>query len=131
MADEKQHQVNEQESEDDATEFLADETESVVPEDVPQEDEAGPDLPSEKQVKVKQNEGFSEKLKSEPKAIGAPIPGKFDKLKSFYVECKRVLRVTKKPSRDEFKTIVKISAIGMGIIGAVGFLVHFVKEIFF
>jgi protein transport protein SEC61 subunit gamma-like protein len=47
------------------------------------------------------------------------------------LECKRVLRVTKKPDKQEFTTIVKISSIGMAIIGVVGFLVHFAKELLF
>ncbi|MDP2906567.1 MAG: protein translocase SEC61 complex subunit gamma, partial [Nanoarchaeota archaeon] len=39
------------------------------------------------------------------------------KLKSFIMECKRVLIVTKKPNREEFKAVVKVSGIGMIIIG--------------
>lgn len=116
---------------DEQTEFLADETEPLVPEQPQKEDEVGPDFSDEQPVAAKPKDEVSEKLKSEPKAIGAPISGKFDKLKSFAVECKRVLRVTKKPNNEEFKTIVKVSAIGMGIIGVLGFLVHFIKEIFF
>lgn len=45
------------------------------------------------------------------------------KLKSFIKECGRVLRVTKKPSMEEFKVVVKVSAIGLLIIGAVGFVI--------
>ena len=43
------------------------------------------------------------------------------KLKSFIVECKRVLHVTKKPNATEFKTIVKVSGLGILIIGLIGF----------
>jgi len=50
-------------------------------------------------------------------------------LKEFSVECRRVLRVTKKPDALEFKTIVKVSSLGMGIIGIVGFLIFFLKEL--
>lgn len=128
MADEKEQQMTEEQ--EDSTEFLADESESVVPQDEVKEDEAGPDI-QEKPVAAKSRDEVSEKLKTEPKQIGAPISGKFDKLKTFVVECKRVLRVTKKPNKEEFQTIVKVSAIGMGIIGILGFLVHFIKEIFF
>ncbi|HHI03963.1 MAG TPA: protein translocase SEC61 complex subunit gamma [Candidatus Woesearchaeota archaeon] len=53
------------------------------------------------------------------------------KFKSFVVECKRVFRVTKKPSSDEFKTIVKASGLGMIIIGLIGFMIHMVKQLFF
>ncbi len=69
------------------------------------------------------------KLVEQPKQVGAPVPGRMERLKAFILECKRVLRVTKKPDRAEFTTIVKISAIGMGIIGIVGFLIHFAKEL--
>ena len=65
------------------------------------------------------------------KRIGAPISGKIGQLKSFIVECQRVLRVTKKPSREEYQTIVKISAIGMAIIGLLGFAIHAMKELLF
>ncbi len=45
------------------------------------------------------------------------------KLKSFIKECKRVLQLTKKPSKEEFKIIVKITAAGMFLIGLIGFLI--------
>lgn len=47
-----------------------------------------------------------------------------DKLKKFGQECIRVLRVTKKPSSEEFKVIVKISGIGIILIGLIGFIVQ-------
>ena len=43
----------------------------------------------------------------------------------------RVLRITKKPSGDEFKIIVKVSALGMAIIGFIGFIVHIIQITFF
>ena len=48
------------------------------------------------------------------------------KSKSFLVECKRVLKITKKPSGDEFKTIVKVSGFGILIIGLIGFIIHII-----
>ena len=45
------------------------------------------------------------------------------KLKRFANECIRVLKITKKPDKQEFKTIVKVSALGMLVIGLVGFLI--------
>lgn len=53
------------------------------------------------------------------------------KFKSFVVECKRVFRVTKKPSNEEFKTIVKASGLGMIIIGLIGFMISMIKQLFF
>ncbi|HII17370.1 TPA: protein translocase SEC61 complex subunit gamma [Candidatus Woesearchaeota archaeon] len=49
------------------------------------------------------------------------------KLRSFWVECVRVLMVTKKPTKTEFATIVKASALGMAIIGALGFAITMIK----
>ena len=53
------------------------------------------------------------------------------KLKEFVRECIRVLRVTKRPDRVEFKTIVKASGLGMLVIGAIGVLIHIIKQLFF
>ncbi len=85
------------------------------------------EAPAEEPVEQPKEE-LPKKLVDEPKRIGAPIPGKFDRLKTFITECKRVLRVTKKPDKQEFTTVVKISSIGMAVIGVVGFLIHFIRE---
>ena len=53
------------------------------------------------------------------------------KIKSFIQESIRVLRVTKKPNTIEFKTVVKVSGIGILIIGLIGFLVQMFKLLFF
>jgi protein transport protein SEC61 subunit gamma-like protein len=53
------------------------------------------------------------------------------KIKSFFNECKRVFKITKKPSSIEFKTIVKASGLGMIIIGLVGFLISMVRQLLF
>ncbi|MBI4918298.1 protein translocase SEC61 complex subunit gamma [archaeon] len=51
------------------------------------------------------------------------------RLKQQWIECKRVLKSTRKPTMEEFKTIVKISGLGLIGIGSIGFLIHLVKEI--
>jgi len=51
------------------------------------------------------------------------------KLKEFYVECVRVVKITRKPDRIEFKTIVKVSGLGIIIIGFIGFLIHMIKQL--
>jgi|TARA_B100001971_G_C18116236_1_gene496962 protein transport protein SEC61 subunit gamma-like protein len=53
------------------------------------------------------------------------------KLKEFYRECVRVLKVTKKPDKLEFKTIVKASGLGMVILGLTGFIIHMAKVLLF
>jgi protein transport protein SEC61 subunit gamma and related proteins len=49
-------------------------------------------------------------------------------LKSFLVKCRRVWQVLKKPSRKEFEITAKVSAIGILIFGALGFLISFVMR---
>ncbi|MEM3374606.1 MAG: protein translocase SEC61 complex subunit gamma [Candidatus Woesearchaeota archaeon] len=50
-------------------------------------------------------------------------------LKSFIIECKRVLTVTKKPTKEELQTIVKVSGLGILLLGLMGFLLFLLKEI--
>jgi len=45
------------------------------------------------------------------------------KFKSFVKECRRVLQITKKPSKEEYKAIVKVTGIGILLIGALGFII--------
>ncbi len=54
-----------------------------------------------------------------------------DKIGSFIVQSKRVWHLLKKPSAYEFKTVAKVSAIGILIIGAIGFLISDIIMIFF
>ncbi|MFH1439195.1 MAG: protein translocase SEC61 complex subunit gamma [Candidatus Woesearchaeota archaeon] len=54
----------------------------------------------------------------------------WQRLGSYIIECKRVLRVTKKPDQEEFKAIVKVSGLGILVIGAIGFLVQLISMIF-
>ncbi len=46
-----------------------------------------------------------------------------NKIKSFVVQSKRVWHVLRKPTGEEFKTVSKVSAIGILILGALGFLI--------
>jgi len=49
---------------------------------------------------------------------------------SFYHKSIRVWHILKKPSRKEFETIAKVSAIGIGIIGVIGFLIAMIMKLF-
>ncbi|MBS3152980.1 protein translocase SEC61 complex subunit gamma [Candidatus Woesearchaeota archaeon] len=53
----------------------------------------------------------------------------WEKFKAFITESKRVLRVTKKPSKEEFIAIVKVSGIGILLIGLIGFLIHMTSSL--
>jgi protein transport protein SEC61 subunit gamma and related proteins len=52
-------------------------------------------------------------------------------LRTFLAECKRVLLITRKPSKQEYKDLVKITGLGLLIIGFVGFLVQFLYLVIF
>lgn len=52
------------------------------------------------------------------------------KLKSFYEKSKRVWLVLKKPTKKEYVMITKISAIGIIILGILGFLISLIIQIF-
>ena len=41
----------------------------------------------------------------------------------FLKQSKRVLRVAKKPDREEFLNFSKVTAIGIAIIGVIGFII--------
>ncbi|MBR9692223.1 protein translocase SEC61 complex subunit gamma [Candidatus Woesearchaeota archaeon] len=58
-------------------------------------------------------------------------PSFVTKAKRFGKECLRVLRVTKKPNKEEFKTIVKVSGLGILIIGMLGFIIQMIKQLLF
>lgn len=46
------------------------------------------------------------------------------KIKGFFIQCVRVWHTTKKPDINEIKLVSKASAIGVGIVGFIGFLIY-------
>ena len=56
---------------------------------------------------------------------------RWGRLKGFAGECLRVLRVTRKPDSIEFKTIVKVSGLGIIVIGLIGFILFMLKQLIF
>ena len=48
------------------------------------------------------------------------------KATSFYLKCKRVWQVLKKPTKEEFKSSSKISAISIVVLGIVGFIISLI-----
>jgi protein transport protein SEC61 subunit gamma and related proteins len=47
----------------------------------------------------------------------------------FIKQCKRVIRVSKKPDAEEYGNFIKVAAIGILIIGAVGFVVVIIGQL--
>ncbi len=54
----------------------------------------------------------------------------FEKLKTFSLKSKRVWHAMKKPSKEEFWMVTKVSAIGILILGIVGFSISIIMDIF-
>jgi len=50
------------------------------------------------------------------------------KAKRFLKECWRVLKITKKPDKFEFRTIVKVTSLGMFVIGLIGFIITMITQ---
>jgi protein transport protein SEC61 subunit gamma-like protein len=44
-------------------------------------------------------------------------------MRKFLHECRRVLRVTRKPRRDEFIQVAKVTGLGILLVGFIGFLI--------
>lgn len=51
-------------------------------------------------------------------------------LKSFIEKCKRVWMVLKKPTKQEFITVAKVSAVGIFVIGLLGFIISIIMKLF-
>lgn len=51
-------------------------------------------------------------------------------MKRTIAEYKRIIKISKKPSMDELKKIVRISSISMLAIGALGFLIQVFFQLF-
>ena len=49
-------------------------------------------------------------------------------LKSFAKQCVRVWYLMRKPSKDEFTTVAKVSAIGLILVGVIGFSINVVMN---
>ena len=49
---------------------------------------------------------------------------------SFFLKCKRVWIALKKPTKKEFETIAKISAIGIVLLGLIGFVISLLMKFF-
>ncbi len=52
------------------------------------------------------------------------------KTKSFGLKCKRVWMVLRKPDKKEFRMTAKISAIGIVVLGVLGFFISLIMKAF-
>ena len=51
-------------------------------------------------------------------------------LRSFIESVQRLVKVIGRPSREELWTSAKISALGVGVLGVIGFVIKFVGAVF-
>jgi protein transport protein SEC61 subunit gamma-like protein len=51
-------------------------------------------------------------------------------IQGFLQQCARVWQLLRKPSKEEFKSIAKISALGLLILGAIGFVISIILNMF-
>lgn len=54
-----------------------------------------------------------------------------NKVKRFIKETLRVIHITKKPTPEEYQTLLKVTAIGIAVLGVLGFVVFLVKQLLF
>ena len=52
-----------------------------------------------------------------------------DELNKTLKDCKRVLRISKKPDKEEYFAFAKVTSIGIGIIGAIGFIIVLIGQL--
>jgi len=50
------------------------------------------------------------------------------KLKRFWKETVRVMRILKKPDRTEYFGLTKVTGLGLAIIGVIGFILFLLKQ---
>ncbi|MDR2624463.1 MAG: protein translocase SEC61 complex subunit gamma [Methanobrevibacter sp.] len=50
-------------------------------------------------------------------------------LKDFLGQCKRVLKVSRKPGKDEYLNFAKVTGAGIALIGAIGFIIYIVGSL--
>ena len=50
-------------------------------------------------------------------------------LKAFWKKCKRVWIVMKKPTRKEYELTAKVTALGILVLGVIGFLIMIVFQL--
>jgi len=55
---------------------------------------------------------------------------KQSRVKRFIKETGRVMRIMKKPGKTEYLSLLKVTGLGIGIIGAFGFIIFMLKQIF-
>ena len=48
---------------------------------------------------------------------------------NFIKQCQRVLKVSRKPDREEFINVAKVTGIGIILIGVIGFIIIIISQL--
>ncbi|WP_456472381.1 protein translocase SEC61 complex subunit gamma [Methanocaldococcus sp.] len=48
----------------------------------------------------------------------------YNQLLEFLDECKRVWLVLRKPSKEEYIAVAKVTALGISLLGIIGYVIH-------
>jgi protein transport protein SEC61 subunit gamma-like protein len=85
-----------------------------------------PKKPREPSNEGKKREGVTSKLSKLSKPQEALKESRFSRkaIERKLSEYRRILTLTRRPTREEFSTIAKVAALGIIIIGVVGFLIY-------
>jgi protein transport protein SEC61 subunit gamma-like protein len=54
-----------------------------------------------------------------------------ESIHSFLKQCERVLRVSRKPDKQEYLTVSKVTGLGIIVIGLIGFVITLVSQVLF
>lgn len=54
-----------------------------------------------------------------------------ESIRGFSKQCERVLRVSKKPDNEEYKTVAKVTGLGIIVIGLIGFVISLLSQVLF
>ncbi|BDZ70707.1 protein translocase SEC61 complex subunit gamma [Methanobacterium petrolearium] len=52
-----------------------------------------------------------------------------ESIESFIKQCQRVLKVSRKPDREEYINVAKVTAIGIILIGVIGFIISIIGQL--
>ncbi|OPX59573.1 MAG: preprotein translocase subunit SecE [Methanobacterium sp. PtaB.Bin024] len=52
-----------------------------------------------------------------------------ESIESFIKQCQRVLKVSRKPDREEYINVAKVTGIGIILIGVIGFIISVIGQL--
>ncbi|AIS32620.1 MULTISPECIES: protein translocase SEC61 complex subunit gamma [Methanobacterium] len=52
-----------------------------------------------------------------------------ESMANFIKQCQRVLKVSRKPDREEYINVAKVTGIGIILIGVIGFIISIVAQL--